>query len=280
MSPAPLDGVTVVGFESRMSDTTAQLIEKYGGTAMPAPSMQEVPLEEHKAVFDFAEGLFDGAFDLVYFNTAVGTRMVFEVLEKEYDFDDVRDALSDVVVVSRSPKPGSELRNYNVPIDVKAPEPNSWREVLKALTANSKTAPLKGKRMAIHEYGQPNEELNDALREKGAKLVRVPIYRWELPDDLEPLKNGIRALIEGDAQVAVFTSRQQVVHMLRVASEEGWEEDLRAALDTAMVASVGPVTSEELRSHDLPVDFEPDRPKLKILIRGMAEYAPSFFETA
>ena len=64
MSDTPLEGFTVVGFESRMSETTADLIEKHGGTPMPAPSMQEVPLEEHDVVFDFAEALFDGEFDI------------------------------------------------------------------------------------------------------------------------------------------------------------------------------------------------------------------------
>lgn len=281
MSNASLDGLTVVGFESRMSDTTADLIEKHGGRAMPAPSMQEAPLDEHDAVFDFADGLFNRAFDLVYFNTAVGTRMVFETLETKYDLADIQAALRETIVVSRSPKPGGALKNHDMPIDVKAPEPHSWREVLKTLTSNEKTAPLDGKRIAINEYGQPNQELNDALRDAGAEIVRVPIYRWELPDDLQPLKNGIRALIGGEAQVALFTSRQQVVHMLQVAADEGWENSLRTALTTdAMVASVGPVTSEELRTHDLPVDFEPERPKLAILIKGMAEYAPKYFKPA
>lgn len=280
MSNPSLNGITVVGFESRMADTTAQLIEKFGGEALPAPSMQEVPLEEHDAVFNFAESLFEGAFDVVYFNTGVGTRMLFETLETRYDLEDVREALADPVVVSRSPKPGRELKNYDIPIDQKVPEPNTWREVLEVLTSSPKTAPLDGKRIAIHEYGRPNEDLNDALRDEGADLVPVPIYRWDLPDDLQPLKNGLRTLIGGEARVALFTSRQQVVHVLQVASEEGWGDALRTALDDAMVASVGPVTSAELRDHGLPVDFEPERPKLAILIRGMAEHAPQYFQPA
>lgn len=280
MSTPSLNGLTVVGFESRMSDTTAALIEKYGGEALPAPSMQEAPLDEHDAVFAFAEELFDGAIDVVFFNTGVGTRMLFETLEVEYAPAEVVEALSDLVVVARGPKPSRELTAYDVPITRKVPEPNTWREALEVLTTSPDTASLDGTRIAIQEYGRPNAELNDALREKGAELVRVPIYRWELPDDLQPLKNGIRALIGGEAQVALFTSRQQVVHVLQVAAGEGWEDVLRRALKDALVASVGPVTSDELRAHDLPVDFEPERPKLKILIRGMAEYAPQYFEPA
>ncbi len=280
MSRPSLDGITVVGFESRMSETTAELIEKYGGDPLPAPSMQEAPLEEHDAVFDFAEELFRGDLDIVFFTTGVGTRMLFETLELEHEASDVVEALEDTVVVARGPKPGRELREYGVAIDRKVPEPNTWREARAVLTSSPDTAPLEGKRIAIQEYGRANEELNETLRAEGAALVRVPIYRWELPDDLAPLKNGIRALIDGEAQGALFTSRQQVVHVLQVAAEEGEEDAFRTALEDAMVASVGPVTSEELRAHDLPVDFEPDRPKLAILIRGMADYAPRYFQTA
>lgn len=279
MSDTPLTGFTVVGFESRMSDTTADLIEQHGGEALPAPSMQEAPLEEHDAVFDFADELLAGEFDIVFFNTGVGTRMLFDTMELEYDLDEARAALAKTVVVARGPKPSRELTGRDITIDLKVPEPNTWKEALELLTESEATTPLAGKRLAIQEYGQANEELNDALREAGAELYRVPIYRWELPDDLQPLKNGIRALIGGEAQIALFTSRQQVVHMLQVARDEGWEDALRTALhEDAMVASVGPVTSEQLRTQDLPVDFEPDRPKLAILIKGMAEYAPEYFQ--
>jgi uroporphyrinogen-III synthase len=278
MSDTPLEGFTVVGFESRMSDTTADLIEQYGGEALPAPSMQEAPLEEHDAVFDFADELLAGEFDIVFFNTGVGTRMLFDTMALEYDLNDVRAALADTVVVARGPKPSRELTERDITIDLKVPEPNTWKEALELLTESPDTTPLAGKRLAIQEYGEANEQLNDALREAGADLYRVPIYRWELPDDLQPLKNGIRALIGGKAQIALFTSRQQVVHMLQVAAEEGWEDALRTALhEDAMVASVGPVTSKKLKDQDLPVDFEPDRPKLAILVKGMAEYAPEYF---
>ena len=276
----PLTGLTVVGFESRMADATARLIERQGGRALSAPSMQEAPLDEHDAVFDFADDLFAGALDVTFFNTGVGTRMLFETLELEHDPTTVVEALAETVVVARGPKPIRALKTLDVSITLRVPEPNTWREALEVLTNSAETTPLRDQRIAIQEYGRPNESLNDALREAGAELVRVPIYRWTLPDDLRPLKNGIRALIGGEAQIAVFTSRQQVEHVLQVAAEEGWEKSLRSALDDVMVASVGPVCSEALEGHGIPVDFEPERPKLAILIRGIAEHAPPFFALA
>src|SRR5439155_4547966 len=45
------------------------------------------------------------------------------------------------------------------------------------------------------------------------------------------------------------------------------------ALSRMAVASVGPTTSEMLREHDLPVDIEPEHPKMGPLIAAAAEQA-------
>ncbi len=47
------------------------------------------------------------------------------------------------------------------------------------------------------------------------------------------------------------------------------------ALQQAVIASIGPMTSEILRHESLPVDLEPDRPKMGQLIRAAAEQAPA-----
>jgi uroporphyrinogen decarboxylase len=46
-----------------------------------------------------------------------------------------------------------------------------------------------------------------------------------------------------------------------------------------VVASVGPTTSEMLREHELPVDVEPEHPKMGPLIAAAAEHAGQILET-
>jgi uroporphyrinogen-III synthase len=58
---------------------------------------------------------------------------------------------------------------------------------------------------------------------------------------------------------------------LRMASQEGWEDAFREGLERTLVGSIGPVCTRGLEGHGLPVDFEPERPKLAILISGAAE---------
>jgi uroporphyrinogen-III synthase len=267
----PLENITALAFESRMADSTAQLLQRKGARAISAPSMQEVPLENHTAVFSFAEELFAGNVDILICMTGVGTDMLVETMKTKYEWDDIHKALSDITVVSRGPKPAKVLRDLDIPIDIKVPEPNTWEELLKALENNEATSDLEKKLIAIQEYGEPNEKLNKELRARGAELLQTSIYRWALPDDLEPLKDGIRAILNGETDVVLFTSKTQVNHVMKVADMIASKEQLRKALEDVVVASIGPVCSSGLESHGIKVDFEPSRPKLAIFINEIAE---------
>jgi uroporphyrinogen-III synthase len=131
--------------------------------------------------------------------------------------------------------------------------------------------PVGGLRIAVQEYGQPNPELIEGLETRGATVTRVPVYAWALPDDTGPLVHAIVEIAEGRIGAVVFTSAQQVVHLLQVAAREGREADLRTALaKSVIVASVGPTTTETLRANNLPVDIEPEHPKMGHLAVALA----------
>ena len=49
---ANLNGLKVVSFESRRAKEMAELIRRYGGEPVTAPSMREVPLSENRAALE------------------------------------------------------------------------------------------------------------------------------------------------------------------------------------------------------------------------------------
>jgi uroporphyrinogen-III synthase len=51
------------------------------------------------------------------------------------------------------------------------------------------------------------------------------------------------------------------------------QEDVRQAFARILVGSIGPVTSEELRAHGIPADFEPSHPKMGILVNEVAQHS-------
>jgi uroporphyrinogen-III synthase len=261
------DGLRVIAFESRRANEIAELIRRQQGDAFVAPSMRESPIENNPQAFAFAERLFRGEFDMLIFLTGVGTRALDKVLASRYPPGAFAEALRKVTVVARGPKPLAALREMQVPVAVAVPEPNTWRELLAA------TAQRVERRIAVQEYGKSNPELLDGLRARGAEVTPVRVYQWELPEDTGPLREAIRRIVDGQADVVMFTTSIQVTHLFQIASESGREEALRAALRRMAIASIGPTTSEALEDYSLETDITPSHPKMGFLVKETAEQA-------
>ena len=263
-------GLRVVAFESRMAAETARLIERNGGRAIVAPAMREVPLGDNPAALEFADRLLAGQIDIAIFLTGVGVRALFQVMETRHQRAALIAALGRVVTVVRGPKPLAALRDLGLAASLEAPEPNTWKELLGALTAHGD---LRGKRVALQEYGVSNRDLVSALEARGADVMIVPVYRWTLPTDRGPLNDALRAIAAGDADVALFTSSNQVTNVMQVAEAEGIGDAVRRGLASMVIGSVGPVCSRELRSRGLPADLEPNHSKLGHLVKEAAARA-------
>jgi uroporphyrinogen decarboxylase len=272
------EGLEVVSFESRMAREMAGMIEKLGGVARVAPSMREVPLEDHPEAFAFAEKLFGGWLQAVIFMTGVGTRTLFQVLETRFPREKIVAALAKTTVIARGPKPLKVLRELGVPITVAVPEPNTWREILEELDENPRGFTLEGSRVALQEYGVPNQIFLSELKQRGVEVLRVPVYRWTLPDDTRPLLEALDAIVERRARVALFTNARQIDHVMRVATENGLKNDLLEALSGCVVCSVGPTCSEVLLSHGIAADVEPERSKMGPLVQEAARRAPELLK--
>jgi uroporphyrinogen-III synthase len=268
------NGLRVLALESRRAPELAKLISNYAGAAMVAPAMREVPLESNKEALAFAAALFAGEFDMVIFLTGVGARALLSVVETSYKREDYIAALQRVSVVPRGPKPIAVLRELGVTPAITVPEPNTWRELLLALDeagGSEEKLHLPGKRVAVQEYGVSNPELLSGLRERGALVTRVPIYQWALPEDLAPLQAAVKALSAGEIDVALFTTSVQIAHLFQIAAEMNLEEPMRRGLGRAIVASIGPTTSEELQRRGIRADIEPSHPKMGFLVKEAAE---------
>ena len=266
-------GLTVAAFESRRAKEMAALISNLGGVPIVAPSVREVPLENNPAAFDFAEKLFAGQLDGIVFTTGVGTRTLVEALETRHSRDRILLALAETTVIARGPKPVKVLQEFKVPITIAVPEPNTWREILQELDENPRGFTLQGSRVAIQEYGIANEAFMQELKNRGVEVLRVPVYRWALPEDLRPLRDALDAIISGSVRVALFTNATQVYHILQVAAESGTRDRLLEALRGCVVCSVGPTCTEALVANGIPVDLEPEHSRMGTLVHEAAKHA-------
>jgi uroporphyrinogen decarboxylase len=271
MSSQPsFDGLRVAALESRNREEMSRMIERFGGVPFVSPSMREVPLEDHAPAVDFAHRLMMGEIDIVILMTGVGFRYLMTAIEKQVDTARFLNAMRDVTTVARGPKPIVVMKEFGLNATHRIPEPNTWREIITYLDAH---VPLNNSTVALQEYGKANPSLIAGLEARGANVITVKVYQWALPDDTQPLRENIQAILAGERQVVLCTSAHQVVNLFEMASLMGVERELQHCLRHMVVASVGPTTSDMLRDYELPPDVEPEHPKMGPLVMAAAERA-------
>jgi len=270
MPKASFSGARVLSFESRRAAEIATLISNFDGRPTVAPALREVPLSSNTEALGFGAALVAGQFDAVVILTGVGARALLPVVEQEQSRDAFLTALRATKVIARGPKPMAVLREWQVPVWASAPEPNTWREVLAAIGTRASELPPKA-RVAVQEYGVSNPELLEGLSTMGAVVTRVPVYQWALPENLEPLKQAIRAIAQGEIDIVLFTTGIQIAHLFEVAGSMQMDADVRRGLAKCIVASIGPTTSEEATRRGITVDLEASHPKMGVLVTEAAE---------
>jgi uroporphyrinogen-III synthase len=276
MANSGFNGLTVASFESRMAAEMTRLIERQGGKPLVAPALREIPLEDNSAALRFGEQLMAEGLDVLVLLTGVGTTTLFEILHSRYSKDRIASALKDTVLIARGPKPVAALKALGFQPTLTVPEPNTWVDVVSTLDAHR---PLNGLRVAVQEYGLSNRDLLEALKQRGADVFPVPVYRWALPEDTGLLKQALNEILAGHVEVMLVTNAAQIDHVMQVLEQEGKTGEFKTICKKLVIASIGPTASERIRSYGLAVDFEPSHGKMGILAKETSEQIQLLLET-
>ena len=271
-------GLRVGALESRMAQEMERLITRHGGIPVVAPSMKEIPLSDHPQALAFGETLLSGEVDIVVLLTGAGCRTLLEILETRFTLEAIKKALQNTILVIRGPKPAGVVKALGLHPQILVPEPNTWRDVLHALDVSFPEG-LTGKRVAVQEYGVSNPELLEGLRQRGAQVTPVPVYRWTLPDDLKPLQQLSQQIVQEEIPVLLITNAVQVDHLIKTLGNNTAIQQLQIVLPHMMVASIGQLASERLRHHGFPVDLEPSHPKMGILVKEASQAVHAILAT-
>jgi uroporphyrinogen-III synthase len=275
MATIGFNALTVSAFESRMAAEIARLIERHGGNPLVTPALREIPLEDNSAASTFGDRLITEQVDMLILLTGVGTTALFDLLKTRYPWPSIVEALKQTALVARGPKPVAALKALGLQPTLTVPEPNTWVDLISTL---DEYRPVKGLRVAVQEYGVSNPDLLEALKQRGAEVFQVPIYRWVLPDDLGPLRQALDEVLAGKVSVLLVTNAAQVDHVMQVLEKDGKAGPFRTALKKMVVASIGPTANERLRHHEWPIDLEPSHPKMGILVKETGEQAHRLLE--
>jgi uroporphyrinogen III methyltransferase / synthase len=247
----PLHGRKVVVTRARaQASGMARTLEALGAEVVELPAIRIEPLLGSAEVRAAAESLHTYA--LVCVTSPNGARLLFEAMDATGR--DAR-ALAQAQVAAIGPGTARALRERGIAADI-VPE----KFVAEALVEALAEVPVEGKPVLVARAAEARDVLPDALRERGAQVDVVALYRTvrESPSDAE-----VERAMEAD--YVTFTSSSTVKNFLEVT--EG-----RVATG-ARLASIGPVTSETMRAAGLEVHVEASRHDPDGLVQALLEDA-------
>ena len=122
---------------------------------------------------------------MVIFLTGVGTRQLVKVLSARHSQESIVEASGKSPSWREAPSPSAALRELGVPVQVNAPEPNTWRELMQAIERPARN-PHRNPGVRPVQRG-----IDRSVAGKGAEVTSVPVYSYELPEDLGPLREAV-----------------------------------------------------------------------------------------
>lgn len=260
-----MKGKTIAILESRLGIQMVELVEKRGARAFHAPALAEIPDIDPRFIASMVRECQASPVKAAIFQTGVGTQALFKSTDTLGLTAELLDILDKATVVVRGPKPTGALRSRGVRIDRSAGDPHTTREVLAELSS----LPLKDERVLVQRYGAKNEGLEDGLKQMGATVIEIPVYRWSLPADTQPMAGLLDALERHEIDCTVFTSASQIQNLFEFAKSVGRDVALTGHLNATKVASIGPVCSAAMARHGVRPSFEASPPKLGPLMQAL-----------
>ncbi|MBV7669037.1 uroporphyrinogen-III synthase [Streptomyces halstedii] len=266
----PLAGFTVGVTAARRAEELGTLLTRRGATVLHAPALRIVPLADDGELRAATGQLLDKAPDVVIATTAVGFRGWIEAADGWGTGDRLLDVLRGAELLARGPKVKGAIRGAGL-TESWSPGSESMAEVLERLLGEG----VEGRRIALQLHGEPLPGFVEALREAGAEVVGVPVYRWMPPEDIAPLDRMLDVTAARGLDALTFTSAPAVTSYLNRAEARGMLPEVLSALGhDVLVACVGPVTAQPLQARGID-SVQPERFRLGPLVHLLCARLPA-----
>ncbi|MFG3011372.1 uroporphyrinogen-III synthase [Streptomyces cinerochromogenes] len=266
----PLAGFTVGVTAARRADELGALLQRRGATVLHAPALRIVPLADDSELLAATKEIIDHVPDVVVATTAIGFRGWVEAADGWGLGEQLLGRLRGARLLARGPKVKGSIRAAGL-TEEWSPSSESLAEVLDRLLAEG----VDGTRIAVQLHGEPLPGFVESLREAGAEVVPVPVYRWMPPEDPGPLDRLLDAAVTRGLDALTFTSAPAAASLLSRAEDRGLLDELLAALaHDVLPACVGPVTAIPLQARGIDT-VQPERFRLGPLVQLLCQELPA-----
>lgn len=265
MTDLPLAGFRIGVTAARRAEEQIALLQRRGASVVHAPALALVP--DGVADADLratTEEVLARPVDVFVGTTGVGLRAWFAAAEQWGLLDELIAHLRGVEILARGPKTVGALRRNGLR-EAWSPASEAMEDVLARLHERD----LRDQRIVVQEHGQSLSPEAASLREAGADVTTVAIYRVEEAVDRAPLDALIAAVVAREVDAVTFTAAPAVVALLDAAEANGQRDAVLGALRTdVLVACVGPVTAAALEPWGVP-SIQPERSRTAAMIRQL-----------
>jgi uroporphyrinogen III methyltransferase/synthase len=233
----PLHGRRVVVTRARaQASGFARTLRELGADVVELPAIRIEPRIESQEVREAVGRL--GDYSLVCLTSPNGVHLLFEAMQETGQ--DAR-ALAGATVAAIGPGTARALAERGIVADV-VPE----RFVAEALVEALADIEVEGKRILVARAAEARDVLPDALRDRGAEVDVVALYETvrESPEETEIERAQ-------NADYVTFTSSSTVTNLLEALGDRFPK--------SARIVSIGPVTSETVRTAGLEIAVEAEQ---------------------
>ncbi len=192
-------------------------------------------------------------YDDLVLTTGEGLRRLMNVARRIGAEQEFVASLGKARKFARGPKPGRALREIGLEPQMTTEKPTS-----EGIAEMLSRTDLKGHRVGLQLYpDKDHSALIGAISAQGAEVDTILPYVYDAQAADANIVTAIEEMAAGRIDAIALTNLGQVRRLVDVAQAHGWEARLREGLARTPIASVGPVVSEELKSHGLRTDISP-----------------------
>lgn len=233
----PLTGFVIGVTADRRSEEQIKLLTGRGAECVHGPTIQTHPLGSESELREATTELINDPPKTVVMTTGLGVRGWLEAADALHMGDKLLAALAEAEILARGPKATGAL--VTAGLDVAWIAPNAqYDDVIDELASRD----TPDKRCAVQLDGAGADGLCDRLEEIGWDVLRVPVYKWSLPQDHSAAQRLIRAAIERRLDAVTFTARPAVDNLFEIATlTDDHDELLDAFRGDVTPVCVGPV---------------------------------------
>ncbi len=239
-----LNGYRILILETREEAQFSRLLTEQGADVLQCPMFTIHDAPDAAPIEAWIRRCIEKPCDDLVLMTGEGLRRLMKVARRiELDQEFIA-ALGRPRKFARGPKPGRALREI-----------------------------LRGHRVGLQLYPDKDHGvLIGAITAQGAEVDPVLPYAYDAQAADANIVTAIDEMAQGRIDAIALTNLGQVRRLVEVARARGCEDRLREGLARTPIASVGPVVSNELKSHGLRTDISPanDAYFMKPLISAMA----------